>query len=441
MKTVIKSASIVSMDEGIGDLASGDILIEGERIAEIGADLGVIAADVVIDGTDMIAMPGFVNGHLHLWQTALRGIAGDWSLGRYFHTLIEDAVPNYRPTDVMIGDLAGALDQLNSGVTTLVDWCHIANSPEYADAAVDGLLASGIRAVFCYGAPMTILLNPEADHPTDVRRMRKERLASRDALVTMGLALRGPDFAPGTEETDIRLARELDVPATFHIACGKFGPRPESVVALAQAELLGPDINLVHANFLTDNEFRAAANCGASIAITPEVEMQMGLGLPPTNPARDHQVRITLGTDIVTDVSADMFSQMRFLLQTERALRNDKLLQQGEMPEQIEFTIRDVLTMATIEGARAFNLADEIGSLTPGKFADITLLRKSDINMACVRDPVAAIVLHANPANVDTVLVAGVLRKRNGQLTHADYDKTMHELQTSSDYLHAAMVS
>ncbi len=438
MSTLIKQATIVTMDDALGEIPAGDILIEDCTISAIAPALSVEGAQV-IDGTDLIAMPGFVNGHLHLWQTALRGVGGDWTLGRYFDTLIGRAVPNYRPEDVFSGNLAGALDQINSGVTTLVDWCHMVNTPEHADAAVDALDASGIRAVFAYGTPMTILLDPGAPHPRDARRMRSERLASDTGLITMALAIRGPDFAPGTAEHDLRLARELGVHASFHVACGKFGPRSESILELEQAGLLGPSVNVVHANFLSPGEFASLARCGASVAITPEVEMQMGLGLPPTGAARDSGTRIALGTDVVAAVSTDMFSQMRFALQTERALRNDELHRQERMPEQLQLRIRDVLAMATIESARAFGLDDRAGSLTPGKSADITLVRKSDINMIGARDPVAAIVLHANPGNVDTVLIAGEVRKKNGRSTYPDHARAMQALMSSSERLHAAI--
>lgn len=223
------------------------------------------------------------------------------------------------------------------------------------------------------------------------------------------------------------------------MGCGKFGPRGEPIVDLADAGLLGPDINLVHANFLTDREFQSTANCGSSIAITPEVEMQMALGMPPTGAALSNGIPITLGTDVVTGVSTDMFSQMRFLLQTERARQNDMLLLQDTMPDQLNISARDVLGMATIDGAKALGLDRHTGSLTPGKCADIVLIRATDINLACIKDPTVAIVLHANPANVDTVLVNGEIRKSGGRLTHPGYEKALEDLNASSEHLFEAM--
>jgi cytosine/adenosine deaminase-related metal-dependent hydrolase len=271
--------------------------------------------------------------------------------------------------------------------------------------------------------------------------MRKERLASGDALVTMALAIRGTDFAPGTAEADIRLARELGLLASFHVACAKHGPRPQSMHSLAEQGLLGEDVNLVHANFLTADEFRVIANNGASISITPEVEMQMGLGLPPTGAALAARAKLNIGTDVVTGVSTDMFTQMRFLIQTQRALTNDTFHKQETMPDKLAMTVRQALELATIKSAECLGLDRRIGSLTPGKEADIVLLRKSDINMRAAADPISAIVLHAGVANVDTVIVGGNVVKQNGKLTYRGLPQRLAELERSSQRLYAGFVS
>src|SRR6185437_5294047 len=321
--------------------------------------------------------PGLINGHIHLWQTALRGVAADWTLDHYLGVLIGQVVKLYTPEDVFIGNLIGSLDQINSGVTTLFDWCHIVNTPTHADAAVDALQDAGIRAVFAYGTPMTLFGTTEP-HPVDARRMRRERLASNDALVTMALAIRGTDFAPGTAEADIGFARELGLMASFHVACAKHGPRPQSMQSLAEQHLLGPDVNLVHANFLTADEFRVIANHGVSTSITPEVEMQMGLGIPPTGAVLAARGNLNIGADVGTGVSTDMFTRMRCLLQTHRALANDTFHQQETMPDRLSMTAKQVLEYATISSAQCIGLDRQIGSITPGKQADLILLRKSD---------------------------------------------------------------
>jgi 5-methylthioadenosine/S-adenosylhomocysteine deaminase len=431
----VKGATIVSMDPTFGVIESGDLLIDNDKIIAVGRNIGSWAVRE-IDGRGMIAMPGFINGHIHLWQAALRGIAADWTLDHYFGVLIGKVIKLYTPQDAYIGNLVGALDQINSGVTTLFDWCHIVNTPEHADAAVDALQETGIRAVFAYGTPMT-LFGTKEPHPADARRMRRERLSSADALVTMALAIRGTDFAPGTAEADIRFARELGLLASFHVACAKHGSRPQSMQSLAEQRLLGPDINLVHANFLTADEFRVVANNGTSVSITPEVEMQMGLGLPPTGPALAARVNLNIGTDIVTGVSTDMFTQMRFLLQTHRALVNETFHKQETMPDRLTITARQVFELATIRSAQCMGLDRRIGSLSPGKQADVVLLRGTDINMRAVADPITAIVLHAGVGNVDTVIVNGNIVKQDGKLTYRELGRRLTELERSANRLYA----
>jgi cytosine/adenosine deaminase-related metal-dependent hydrolase len=257
----------------------------------------------------------------------------------------------------------------------------------------------------------------------------------------MALAIRGTDFAPGTAEADIMFARELGLLASFHVACAKHGPRPQSMQSLAEQSLLGRDINLVHANFLTPDEFRVIANNGASVSITPEAEMQMGLGLPPTGAALAARANLNIGTDVVTGVSTDMFTQMRFLIQTQRALTNDTFHKREIMPDRLAITVQQVLELATIKSAQCLGLEGRIGSLTPGKEADIVLLRKSDINMRATADPVSSIVLHAGVANVDTVIVGGNIVKQNGKLTYRELPRRLAELERSSQRLYAGFAS
>ena len=211
--------------------------------------------------------------------------------------------------------------------------------------------------------------------------------------------------------------------------------------SLAEQGLLGEDINLVHANFLTAEEFRVIADNGASISITPEVEMQMGLGLPPTGAVLAARGKFNIGTDVVTGVSTDMFTQMRFLIQTQRALTNDTFHRREAMPDKLAITVQQALELVTIKSAQCFGLDARLGSLTPGKEADVVLLRKSDINMRAVADPISAIVLHAGVANVDTVIVGGNVVKQNGKLTYRDLPRRLAELERSSERLNAGFAS
>ena len=292
------------MDPSIGIIDDGDLLIDDGKIIAIGQKLGSWAV-MEIDGRGMIAMPGLINGHIHLWQTALRGVAADWTLDQYFGVLIGQVVRLYTPEDVYIGNLVGALDQINSGVTTLLTG---ATSSTHAQSrqmqAVDALQDAGIRAVFAYGTPMTLVCSaPRSRTPST----RATECVATGWPAAMGWSQwrspsGGTDFAPGTTLSRIFSSRATSgLWPSFHVACAKHGPRPQSMQSLADQRLLGPDLNLVHANFLTADEFRVIANHGVSTSITPEVEMQMGLGLPPDRRGpRRARKSLNIGTDVVT---------------------------------------------------------------------------------------------------------------------------------------------
>ncbi|HEY2048549.1 MAG TPA: amidohydrolase family protein [Caulobacteraceae bacterium] len=411
---LIRGAHVITLEEQIGDLV-GDILVKDGKIAEVGPNLACEGA-AVIDGVDKVVIPGFVNSHIHLWQTTIKGCGGDYAFGDYLQFILGEAGKHYRPEDVHVATLLGAIEQIEAGVTTVYDWAHILNTPEHADAAIDALQASGIRAVFGHGTPGDDVsrwyYQSRETHPQDIVRLRRTRLASDDALVTLGLSMRGPDFAVDeVNQADIELARSLGIIASMHLAVGVYGDYVPHGRRLAEAGLLGPDINLTHCNRLGDDEIAMAVELGASISVTPEVEMQMGHGLPVTGRVQAAGGRITLGTDVVSSVSADMFSQMRFAVQAQRMLANADAHAGGAMPERVAIGARDILLSATLEGARALRLDHRIGSIRPGKDADLTMLSWDHEFSSPLANPVQAVVFHSSVANVHTVMVAGRLRK------------------------------
>lgn len=411
---LIRGAHLITLDDRLGDL-QGDVLIRDGTIAAVGRDLACEGA-AVIDGTDKVVIPGFVNSHIHLWQTVIKGCAGDYSFGDYLQYILGAAGKHYQPEDVRVSTLLGAIEQLDAGVTTVFDWAHIMNTPEHADAAIDGLQASGVRAVFGHGTPGDDVARwyyqSRERHPDDIVRIRKTRLAADDALVTLGLSMRGPDFAlEAVNRADIELARSLGIMASMHLAVGMYGDYTPHARAMAEAGLLGPDINLTHCNRLLDDEIARAVDLGASITVTPEVEMQMGHGLPVTGRVQAAGGRISLGTDVVCSVSADMFSQMRFAVQSQRMLANARAHEGGGMLERLPIGARDVLISATLQGAKALGLDSRIGSITPGKDADLTVLSWAHERSSPLVNPVQAVVFHASVANVHTVMVRGWVRK------------------------------
>jgi 5-methylthioadenosine/S-adenosylhomocysteine deaminase len=391
-----------------------DVLIEGDRITAVGPDLPADGA-TVIDATDRIVLPGFVDTHRHVWQSALRGAAVDTDLGGYLG-LLAQCGPKFRPQDVHTATLAGALECLDSGITTQLDYSHIAYSPEHADAAIDALRAVGLRAVFGYGTPVTA---PGGDLG-DVRRVRIERLADDDALVTMAYAPLGPSFSPiETVAEEWRMADELDLLVTFHVASTPVNAQP--VFALRDAGLLREKILYVHGNTLGDDELKLIADSGATASAAPGAEAMLGNSTPVAGRLRRAGVTTGLGVDAVTSAPGDMFSLMRAALLASQIADDPRL------------TVGDVLRMATLDGAAALGLADRIGSLRPGKQADVILLRLDDLNLLTAeRDPIAAVVTAANPWNVDTVLVAGQIVKTAGRLVHGDIAQAVKALRATA---------
>jgi cytosine/adenosine deaminase-related metal-dependent hydrolase len=422
-RTLIKRGHILSLDPDIGELTHADILVEGGVIAEIAPD---IAADGAkrIDAEGMIVMPGFVNAHLHTWQTGLRGIAGDWSIPEYLHFMHATIAPRYSADDTYIGNLMGALNQINCGTTTIFDWCHNNATPEHTDAAIDGLAETGIRALFGHGTP-----KPEADqdngayshivHPrAELERLRAGRLTADDGLITLAMAALGPDFSSwDVTEHDFTLAREFDLIISTHTWGAPGRMNPDGYARLARLKLLGPNHNLVHGNYLSDDELELILDTGASVTVTPEIELQMSHGLPLTGRVRALGHEPSLGVDVESGISGDMFTVMRMALQTQRHYDNAKAAAERKGPVQnLSLSARDVLEWAICGNARAMKLDDRIGSLTPGKQADLIMIDKTDLNLFPVNDPVETVVFHANSSNVDTVMIAGVIRKQNGKL-------------------------
>ncbi|ADZ70881.1 amidohydrolase family protein [Polymorphum gilvum] len=423
--TLIRDAIVVTMDERIGDLQRGSVLIENDRIAAVAPDIAAPEGAEVIEGAGMLAMPGFVNAHIHTWQTALRGIAADWTIAQYLRAMHAGLAGHFRPDDIRVANYFGALNQIASGTTTIADWCHNNPTPDHTDAAIDGLTDAGIRAVFLHGSPKPDP-KPGQKHFSqvpmpagEVHRLRGGRLASDDALVTLGLAILGPQLSVWDVcDADFRLARDLDLTASMHVS-GKLLTE-DGFERLAALGLLGPRINVVHGNVLDDDRLKLLVDHDVSFTLTPEVELQMGFGDPLTTRLRKIGGRLSLGSDIESSMAGDMFAVTRVALQAARHADNlVSLHDRGSCPDSITVPSREALRWSTIEGARMLGLDDRIGSLSPGKQADIVLLDSRKLNMHPVVDPAASILFHAGVVNVDTVLIAGRPRKRGGELVDA----------------------
>jgi cytosine/adenosine deaminase-related metal-dependent hydrolase len=342
---------------------------------------------------------------------------------------------HYRPEDVHIGNYAGALEALNGGVTTLLDWSHINNTPDHSDAAIQGLKDAGIRAIYAHGVPTggEWWAFSELEHPEDIRRIRDTYFSSDDGLITLALAARAPGNSNfEVAKHDWELARDLGVRISVHVGMRLTGIHVNHVKNMHDLGLMGPDTTYIHCTDSTDEELDLIKETGGTASVAPYVEMLMGHGPPPTGKLLQRGVPVSLSVDVVSSVPGEMFTQMRTALVHERIGAFTDTPDDAFAPT---LGHRDVLELATIDGARACALEDKVGSLAPGKQADIVLLKVNAINTAPMVDPVGTIVVFADTSNVDSVFVAGRAVKRGGELVGVDLDGVFHKLDESRNHI------
>jgi 5-methylthioadenosine/S-adenosylhomocysteine deaminase len=440
-RQLIQNATIVSMDPKIGVVDGGDILVDDGKIVEVGKNISAGAAQP-IDARDMIVTPGLVNAHIHTWEFPLRGIGANWVSKRDYHgNMHRNLAMRYRAEDVRVGNLLGALNQINHGVTTLFDWCHIVRDSEMADAAIDGLEESGIRAVFARGTvkPPVVEGQPpfyEIPFPREeVHRLRTGRLASDDRLVTLAMATLGPDYAVyDVCVQDIRLAREYGLLNSAHTWARK-GQRKleDGMWRLNKDGLLGPDHNIAHGNCLEDDELKMVLDAGCSVSATCFTEMLNSERVAMLGRLLKLGAMPSLGTDCDPYFNASMLWVMRHAFQHQREIDNRTLHAQGRWPaekSQHATHTRHALEWVTLGGAKALRMDHKIGSITPGKQADLTFINARGMNIFPVLpggDPVHAVVMYTESVDVDSVMIAGKFVKRGGKLLFPE--RRLAELQ------------
>ena len=417
-RNLLVGCDVLVGDPGEGRVQRGDLLIEDGRIAAIGDE----AVDAErIDAAGTLVIPGFVDTHRHVWQTAIRGICADWTLLDYFLGVRVNSSGVFTPEDVYVGNYAGALEALDAGVTCLLDFSHCLNSPEHADEAVRGLRETGIRGTWAYGMYPVPLAEPAfpgvEERAADVRRVRGRHFSDEHARLRMGVALTELGLVPWeTTVAEVELARELDALVTAHTgAVWSDRRRPEVALMHAAGLLDGRQVH-VHCNACSGRELDLLADVGASVSVTPETELQMGMGFPVTQRLLERGMTPSIGCDIASNNRGDLFTQMRLGLACERARVNETSLRSGRMPETLTLSAGEMLRFATLGGAMALGLEHEIGSIEVGKAADLVVLRTDGASLAPPADPVAQIVMQAGVNEVEAVFVGGEAVKLGGEL-------------------------
>lgn len=433
VRVLIKGGIVMSVDPAVGNFARGDVLIEGDRIVAVGANIEAGDAHV-IDATGKIVMPGFIDTHHHQFETGLRSSLSDAIVvndGRpenarnYYEAMLLGFSQHYRPEDVYINELYGGLAQLDAGVTTVMDVSQIHHSAAHSDAAFEGLRDAGRRGVFGYFEGWW----EGKEYPHGARRIREQYFSSNDGLLTMVMG--GEIYIEGYEEA-WKIGRELDLQIALHVVT-TFGMTP-TFDALAKKGMFGPDNIFIHMTGMTDDAWKAAADAGAHVSLSVPIEMHMRHGMPPIQKALDLGMSVSLSSDVECTMSADFFTQMRALVTLQRMHVNEAALS-GATDFPALMKTSDAIRHATIEGAKGLRLDHKTGSLTPGKEADIILLDAEAINVAPLNNAPGAVVTLMDRTNVDTVMVAGKIRKWQGKLLGHDLEKLRRELEASRDYV------
>jgi 5-methylthioadenosine/S-adenosylhomocysteine deaminase len=429
MRLLLRGATVITMSPNRPDAERVDILVEDERLVDIGELLDPPDAQTV-DLSGRIVIPGLINTHLHTWQSALRLVGADWTLPQYLHRVHGDIAPRYTPDDIYIGNIAGALNQINCGTTTLGDWCHNNPTPEHTDAAVEALQKSGIRAVFLHGTPNR---DPATAHPLDeVDRLLDGPVAAGE-LLTVGMAIAGPQYStPDVAMADLRAAAERRLIVSMHQSGGQPAVAWEAVRA---AGLLGPRTNVVHGAGLTDEWLATLVDLGVSVTTTPENELGHGHCVPITGRLLRLGAAPSLGTDTETAVSGDVLTAARIALAHQRGIDHEHNRHEtGMMSTTTSITSKQALSWATVEGARALGLDDRVGRLEQGMQADLVVIDARALNLWPAHHPIAA-ALDASLANIEAVMIAGRWRKRNHSLIDVDPGEVRSRLLESGERL------
>jgi cytosine/adenosine deaminase-related metal-dependent hydrolase len=415
MDAVIRNGLVLTLDDRLGALPRADVAIRGGAIAGVGPDLAASGADEV-DATGCIVMPGLVDAHRHLFSPLLRGCAVNSSYEEYFEDVVLTYGASYTPEDTRAAMTLGTLESIDAGTTTIHAWEHNLLTPDHADASVRAFLDSGVRGRFSYGPPN----QPPSIDLADLLRVRERYFARRSGRqfvddsgrVHLGLATRGVEFdRPDVWEHEFRWGREQELPLTAHVM-------GRSLTRLQERGAFGPDLLTVHASHATAEELEHLRESRTHVCVAPPAMARAAVGRSPVKEMLELGIPLSLSVDSTAGCdTADMFAVMRISVLMERAFHESVAA----------YTPQQALRHATIGGAQALGLGEVTGTLTPGKRADVIVVRADGLNFTPLNAPEAQVVLCAQPHNVDAVFIDGVCHKRDGELVGHDVRTTLDD--------------
>jgi cytosine/adenosine deaminase-related metal-dependent hydrolase len=430
---VFRNGTVITMDAGKRVLRGADVLVEGERIAAVGESIPVPDGTVEIDASRGIVMPGMIDTHRHMWQTAMRGYGADWTLTQYFVWNYLNYGKLFRPEDVYAGNLMSAVESLYSGVTTTVDWSHNLQTVEHADAAVDALEEVPGRFVLAYG---NIQAGPwEWSTRPEFKEFVSRRISSGNDMLGFQMAFDVTGDPEFPERAAFEVARELGVPVTTH--AGVWGATSDSGIQLMHENGFANEHTIyVHAATLNDDSYQRIAATGGTVSVSTESEQTCGQGYPPTWMLRSYDIPVALSMDTSVWWSADLFSAMRGTLGADRSREHLEAHAKNETVTNCHLHAEQVVEWATIGGARALGLEDVTGSIEPGKKADLVLIKNDDSPaMFPLLNPYGHVVFQAQRGDVHTVVVNGRVVKHEHRLVDVDLDKARRVVESTVDYL------
>jgi len=406
---LIRHATVLTMDAKLGELTDADVLIREGMIVAVGKHLPSDGAQIV-DATGMILIPGLVDAHWHLWNSFLRNSAPAPQGEPFFKAQLATS-KRFTPQLSALGVRLGLAEAVNGGITTVNNWAHNLRTPAFAQAEVEAMLASGLRGRFWYGYAQDLAATAPMDF-ADIERVQKQLQGLPAHRLDLGLAIRGPERTEAAVwEPEFAFAKAHGLPISTHIAVTAQMQKKKAVQQLAQKGVLSPQVQLVHATHVDAEDIATIAHSRASVCITPLTEMRVGYGLAPVDKLHQAKIPLSLGIDtLVLSGNANPFMVMQTSLNLATAISgNEQAL-----------TAKDVLHWATQGGADAMGLGALIGSISPGKRADLALIDGRRLGLLPVTDPYATVVQSATPADVDTVIADGRLLKRGGRLLQVD---------------------